>query len=351
MNIALIIIGILLFNFIIIAHEWGHFTTAKHFGVKVNEFALGMGPKLLSVQKGETTFSLRALPIGGYCAMEGEDKESQDPKAFETKKAWQKMIIIAAGAIMNLILGFLITLIILVQSNNFNSNTISKFEDNAISQSSGLQIGDEIIQVDSTHIFTNRDLSFAIATSKNDTFDMKVKRNGDIVDVPDVNFKTSVNESGKKTIKLDFLTTKIEKNLFTLLKQTFLDVVSNVQIVWTSLIGLLTGKFTLNQMSGPIGIASAIGKVTNEGLKIGILSGINNLLSLIAMITINLGIVNLLPLPALDGGRLVFLLFEFITGKKVDPKYEGWIHICGFALFILLTIIISFHDIMRLFKG
>lgn len=308
-----------------------------------------MGPKLLSAKKGETTFSLRAFPIGGFCAMEGEDEASDDERAFETKKAWQKMIIIAAGAIMNLVLGFLITLIILVQSNGFVSNTISRFEDNAVSQSSGLQVGDEILMVDSTRIFTSRDLSFAISTSKTLKFDMKVKRNGEIVNIKDVSFKTSENENGKKVITIDFSTEKIEKNFFTLLRQTFLDVISNVQIVWSSLIGLLTGRFALNQMSGPIGIASAIGKVTNEGLKLGILAGLNSLLSLIALITINLGVVNLLPLPALDGGRLVFLFFELVTGKKVDQKYEGWVHLCGLALFILLTIIISFHDIMRLF--
>lgn len=348
MSILFIIIGIILFNLIILAHEWGHYFSAKSFGVKVNEFALGMGPTLCKIKKGETTFSLRALPIGGFCAMEGEDEKSSDPRAFERKKPWQKIIIVAMGAIMNLVLGFLITLIIFCQSNNFASRTISKFADNAISAASGLKVGDEILKVDSTSIFTYKDLAFALSIDRKPEFDFKIKRDGEIIDLKNVKFNVVNTENGQSATQIDFYVSPIEKNFFSLISQVFLDTISTVQIVWSGLIGIITRRFPISGMSGPIGIASAIGQATSEGLKTSIMTGFNSLLSLMAMITINLGVVNLLPLPALDGGRLVFLFFELITGKKMNPKYEGWIHAFGLALFIILMLFISYSDIMRL---
>ncbi len=348
MTILFIILGILLFNLIILAHEWGHYFSAKSFGVKVNEFALGMGPTICKIKKGETTFSLRALPLGGFCAMEGEDEQSSDPRAFERKKPWQKIIIVSMGAIMNLVLGFLITLIIVAQSTNFASKTISKFSDGAVSQQSGLKVGDEILKIDSTSIFTYKDLAFALSIDGKPEFDFKIRRNGEIIELKDVKFNVVTAENGKSATQIDFYVTPIEKNFFSLINQVFLDTVSSIQIVWSGLVGIVTGRFALSGMSGPIGIASAIGQVTSEGLKTSIIVGLNNLLSLMAMITINLGVFNLLPLPALDGGRLIFLLFELITRKKMNPKYEGWIHAFGFALFIILMLFISYSDIMRL---
>lgn len=348
MNILLIILGVLLFNLIILAHEWGHYFTAKSFGVKVNEFALGMGPTLFKLKKGETIFSLRALPLGGFCAMEGEDESSNDPRAFEKKKPWQKIIVVAAGAVMNLLLGFLITLLIMAQNTHFASRTVSKFSDNAISQNYGLKVGDEILKVNGTSIFTYKDLAFELSADGKSEFDMKVKRNGEKIDLQNVKFNTIDTDTGKSSIQIDFYVEPIERNFFSLIRQAFLDTISTVQIVWSGLIGLITRRFAFREMSGPIGIASAISQATSEGLKTSLIAGLNNLLSLIAMITINLGVVNLLPLPALDGGRLIFLFFELITHKKINPKYEGWIHAFGLALFIILMIFISYADIMRL---
>ncbi len=350
MNILFIIIGILLFNFVVIAHEWGHYFTAKSFGVKVNEFAIGMGPKIFKIQRGETLFSIRAFPMGGFCAMEGEDEKSEDTKAFDTKKPWQKIIITAMGAIMNFILGFLITLIVMMQRNAFISTTISKFSENSLSQSSGLQIGDKITKVDGTPVFTYKDIIFVLSLSEKTYFDICVERNGEKINLSNVEFGTEENQSNSKKPSIDFSLKTTEKNFFTLISQTILENMSAIQITWKSLLSFITGKISLNLMSGPIGIASAMGQATSEGLKTSFMMGLNNLLSLIAMITINLGIINLLPLPALDGGRLVFLFFELITGKKVNQKYEGIIHTIGFILFIILAIFISYNDILRLLK-
>lgn len=350
MNIILILIGILLFEILIISHEWGHFVTAKTFGVKVNEFALGMGPKIFSVQKGETNFSIRILPFGGFCAMEGEDQTSSNPRAFNNIKPWKKMIVLAAGATMNLIFGFILTLVITAQSNSFISTTISSFAENSVSQTCGLQEGDEILKVNGTHIFTPKDISFTILTSSENSFNFKVRRNGQKTEIKNIEFEEVEKEDGTKSLKIDFKLSKTPKSFLTVIKEAFLDMISTVQITFLSFLGIIIGKFSLKDASGPVGMVSMMGAATSKGLEISLLAGINNLVSIVALIAINLGVMNLMPLPALDGGRIVFALFEQLTGKKISEKYEGIIHTIGFILLILLIALITFHDIIRLFK-
>ncbi|MBR2579340.1 MAG: site-2 protease family protein [Clostridia bacterium] len=348
MNILLIIIGLILFDLIVVIHEFGHFFWAKKFGVKVNEFALGMGPKILKFQKGETLFSWRLFPLGGFCAMEGEDEVSDNPRAFDTKPAWQRAIIIAFGAIMNLVLGFVMMLFLLAPNKQFASTTVSKFNDDARSSQTGLQVGDKIIKVDGVKIGTYKDLSFNLIADGKSNFNLEVIRQGEPVRLEGVQFETVKPENGRAATKIDFYVEPTENNFFSLIRQSFLDTVSTVKTVWASLIGMVTGRFSVREMSGPIGIVSVIGEATNEGLKRSVWAAIANIISLMAMLTINLGIFNLLPLPALDGGRLMFLIFEMITGKKVNPKYEGWIHALGFFLFIAFMLYISYSDILRL---
>ncbi len=329
-------------------HELGHFFWAKKFGVKVNEFALGMGPKIFKIQRGETLFSLRALPIGGFCEMEGEDADSNDPRSFGQKKAWQKFIIVSFGAIMNLVLGFIMTIFLLAQSPKFITTTIDSFGENSVSSTHGLMAGDEILSVNGAPIFTYKDLYFDLSIDEKNSFDIKVKRNGQTVELKDINFETVSTDNGKPATKIDFKLKTTDKNFISLITQTWYDTLSTVKIVWVSLVGIITGRFAVSNMAGPIGMASAIGKAASTGLETSVIDAINNIVSIMAMITINLGIVNLLPLPALDGGRLIFLLIEMITRKKINPKYEGLIHALGFFLFIALMIYISYSDILRL---
>ena len=354
MNVLMIIVGILLFDSIILAHEFGHFFWAKKFGVKVNEFALGMGPQIFKFKKGETVFSLRAFPIGGFCAMEGEDEETINAdgniseNSFKSKPAWQAAIIIAFGAIMNIILGFIMTIITLIPNKQFASTTISKFNSEAISCNSGLHVGDTITKIDNAKIRTYKDIGFNLLVDGKSTFDIEVKREGKTIKLENVIFKTETNSKGGTSTKLDFYVEPIENNFINLLKQSFLDTISTAKTVWSSLAGLVTGRFSMRNMSGPIGIASMIGEATNEGLKVSIWAAISNIMSLMAMITINLGIFNLLPLPALDGGRLLVLIFEMVFGKKINAKYEALIHMLGFIAFIAFMIYISYSDILRL---
>lgn len=345
-----------MFGFIIFIHEFGHFFVAKACGIKVNEFAIGMGPTLFHFQKGETRYALRLLPIGGFCAMEGEDEESDDDRAFNRKPVWKRALVVVMGAIMNVVLGLILMMIILGQQPYFASTTVSRFatgEDGAAvpTQESGLQVGDEIISVNGYAVMCDRDLSFALMTDKDFTVDMTVRRNGETVELPQVRFGTQTAEDGTVSMVLDFYVLPIEKNFGTMITQSFNYTVSTVRMVWASLIGLLTGQYGLNDMAGPVGVAQAIGQAASTGLEVNFAAAVNNILMIMVIFTVNLGVVNLLPIPALDGGKLVFLLIEGIRRKPINPKYEGWISAAGFALVIGLMLVVTFSDVLRLFTG
>ena len=346
-EVLLIIIGILLFELIVFVHEGGHFITAKLSGVKVNEFALGMGPKLIKFQKGETLYSLRLFPIGGFCAMEGEDSESDDDRAFGNKPVWKRMIIVVAGAVMNIFLGLIMMLIFLAPDKYFASNEIAVFTENATS-SQQLMIGDRLNSINGYGISTSMDLQFALATAKSNELDITVLRNGELKSFNQVKLPT-VEKDGKDIIHIDFKVKAIENNFANLLSQTFLTTCSTVKMVWASLIGLVTGQFGLNEVSGPVGMTSAISQATAAGLEKSFMDGFYNLLYVMIIITVNLGVVNLLPLPALDGGRFVFLLIESIRRKPIKPEYEGYIHAVGMLLLFAFMIVISIKDVIQLF--
>ena len=345
----LIIIGILLFELIIFIHELGHFITAKLSGVKVNEFALGMGPKIIKFQKGETLYSLRLFPIGGFCAMEGEDEESNDEKAFGTKPVWKRMIIVVAGAVMNILLGLVLMGIILAPNKYFASTTVATFTDNATSSQS-LKVGDQIKSINGYHISTSTDMSFAFATAKSNKLTMSVIRDGKQTELDNVVFPTVKSSNDTDIIQLDFKVEAIENNFGNLIVQTFKSTVSTVRMVWASLVGLVTGQFGFNEVSGPIGMTSAISQAAASGLESSFWDGLSNLIYVMMIITVNLGIVNLLPLPALDGGRLIFLIIEAIRRKPIKPEHEGYVHAIGMALLLLLMVVISINDVIRLFS-
>ena len=345
----LIIIGVLLFELIVLIHEGGHFVAAKLSGVKVNEFALGMGPKLFSFTKGETKYSLRLLPIGGYCSMEGEDEESDNPRAFGNKPVWKRIIIVAAGAVMNIILGLLMTLTMVLQQPYYASTTVSVFDENAVT-SDYIQVGDKLEEIDGYPIWNSMDIAFALGTCKNYEPNIKVNRNGQSIDLGNVPLYTYDN-NGKTTIARDFYVEPVDKNFLSVCGETIGQTVSTVRMVYASLVGLVTGKFGFNEMSGPVGVASAITTVASQGLESSFLDAFNNILYIMMILTINLGIFNLLPVPALDGGRLLFLLIELVRRKPVPQKYEGVIHGIGFALLMVFMLAVTFNDIVRLFTG
>lgn len=347
----LIVIGILLFGFVIFFHELGHFLLAKASGIRVNEFALGMGPKLFSFQKGETKYALRLLPIGGYCAMEGEDEQSDDQRAFGNKPVWKRILVVVAGGVFNIILGFLLMLIILGQQEVFATTQISKFTENSALQTAGAQVDDRIVEIDGYAVYTDRDLSFALALADPSAVSMKVERNGEKLDLGTFAMNSQETEDGKKVVSLDFYVQPEQRTVWGLVRRSAADTFSMARMVIESLKGIVTGRFGLNDIAGPVGTAQAISQAAGAGLAEGFGQAVSNIVLMIIMITVNLGIVNLLPLPALDGGRLLFLVWEGVTRHPVPAKYEGYIHAAGFVLLIGLMVFITFHDIVRIVQG
>lgn len=456
-TIALIVIGVLLFEFIIFAHEFGHFITAKRSGVQVNEFALGMGPKIFGFKRGETKYSLRLFPIGGYCAMEGEDEDSENPRAFVNAKIWKRMIIIVAGAFMNFVVGFLLMFIVIVQMPSYESTTVEQFVPYSYTANSGLEAGDKIVGINGYPIWNVRDLQFAIQTlqcvevdpasvtvykqdccsnaynicadivnnnellgreltddevnklvevlqngtskingveTKEEAYiilkdtidgyystlgitdktkyqypaieerdsrrrfmaDVTVERNGEKVELKELQFYSYYAteediENDKPSVSVDFYVETIDKNFGTVIEQTVSQTLTLAKTVWQSLIMLVQGRFSFNDLSGPVGITKAVSVVASEGLKTSFGDAVNNIIFIMALITVNLGVVNMLPFPALDGGRFVFLLIEAIFRKPVPRKFEYIVNGVGLAILLIFIAIISVKDIWQLITG
>ncbi|MBQ2848509.1 MAG: site-2 protease family protein [Clostridia bacterium] len=342
-----ILIAILFFGLIIMFHEFGHFIFAKLFKVQVNEFSMGMGPTLFKFKKGETKYSLRLLPIGGFVSMEGEDEESENERAFSNKPVWQRFIIVAAGGVVNLIMGVIIVAIMLCQSELIGLPQIHSFHENAVSSQHGLQVGDKIKKINGKKVFSEYDLSFLMARDKDGIIDFVVEREGEKINLDAVKFQT-VDNNGTLTIIYDFIIQGVEPGFLSVTQNAVLESVSIGRVVWISLMDLVTGQYGLSDLSGPIGTVSIIADAAQSATQ---QMDWTMLLMIMALIAINIGLFNLLPLPALDGGRLFFMAIELIFRKPVPKKYEGWVHAVGLVLLMLLMVVISFSDIMRLIKG
>lgn len=335
-NVWPYLVAVILFLGLIIVHEFGHFIAAKLLGVRVNEFAVGFGPKLIKWGKGETKYAVNLIPLGGYCAMEGEDESSTDKRAFCNKAPWRRFLIVVMGATFNLILGLILVAITLIPQKRFTTTTVSSFYENSVSSEYGLKEGDKIIKVDGRKIFTTYDLSYAFSNVEDGTVDITVKRDGQRVQLNGVRF-ASEKLDDITYLTVDFYVAGKEKTFLSFIGHTFDTSISYCAVVYRSLIDLITGRYGISAMSGPVGVTAAIGSAAKQNLL--------NLLPIMALITINLGLFNLLPLPALDGGRLVFILFEMIFKKPVPQKYEAAVHAVGFVLLIILMLLITFKDI------
>ena len=348
-----ILVAILFFAVIITIHEFGHFITAKLFKVRVNEFAIGMGPAIFKKKIGETLYALRLLPIGGFCAMEGEDGGSEDEHAFCNTAAWKRFIIVAAGATMNLILGLILVGIIVGGDKLIPTPQINYFYKDAASHESGLEEGDVIYRINGSRILTTRDLSYELLRDKDAIYDFVVIRDGEKVALENVRFDTYEDEDGTSNIVYDFTVVGKEKTVFNVVGSSFKESFSIVRLVWKSLFDLVTGRYGLHDLSGPIGTIKIIANAADEAAQSdqkGFLA-METLINIMAFITINLGVFNLLPIPALDGGRLFFILFEMIFRKPILPKYEKYVHAVGLILLFALMAVVSVNDIINLIRG
>lgn len=414
-----ILLAIVLFGLIIFIHEFGHFIFAKLFGVKVNEFALGMGPTILKKQGKVTKYAIRLFPIGGFVSMEGEDENSEDENAFCNKKLWQRMIIVVAGATFNILLGIVVCCFLVGSDQYVGTNQILQFHESAVSNSeNGLKENDKILKIDGKRVFSDYDISFLMQRNNTGKFHFVVERDGQKTDLPEVNFavRTGGNFSYNENCEISSLSAKIKKagleendkilkingeeiksqkdlisaigkdedhkidfvvlrnqgevsvkgvqlatvTVFDFIilgeEKTPLNVIgggfkyalSMSRLVYLSLFDLITGHYGLNDIAGPIGTVSVITDVAQESVQSADISG---LLMIMALITINVGLFNLLPIPALDGGRFFFMLVELIFRKPIPAKYENKIHTVGIILLLAFMAIIAASDIWKLISG
>lgn len=362
-----ILVTVLMFGFLIFIHELGHYLTARLCKVSIREFSIGMGPKIYGRVSKKTgiLYSLRALPIGGYVAMEGEDTESQDPNAFHKKKVWQRMLITVAGGFMNLLLGVILTFVYVLTFPKYYGNTVVDYPEFSYSNqcTEPLQIGDEILSIDGHSVRTGQEIVYELFRAGGDKkkvytdeeaekvmmkVDLTVLRNGEKIVLHDVVFPVGKDEGVSYGLR-DFYYNAEAKSLSSTFKNVGRQMRLNVKMVYESLFDLLRGRYGLNQISGPVGTAGVVGEALKNDATVSEGQSRNSFLYLFMIISVNLGLFNLLPIPALDGGRLFFQLIELIFRKPVPLKYEGMIHTVGLLLLLLLMAVITFKDIFGIF--
>ncbi len=349
--------AILLFSFLIFIHELGHFVAAKAFGVQVNEFSLFMGPALVQKKIGQTVYSVRCIPIGGFCAMEGEDGEGEtnNPHAFPNAAWWKKIIILVAGAFMNLVAGAVLLLAFFAPDQQFVVPTVSEVDPRcSFAGEAGIQPGDRIVSVDGEKVYVMSDFSMLLSLNPGDIHDLTVERAGKEVALNRLNMQKQdfKNEDGTVTQRYGFSFTVIQATPWETVKYTARNVVDCVRLVRLSLQMLFTGKAGVQDVSGPVGIVQQMATVADESGSA--YYAFLNLLYFGGFIAINLAVMNLLPIPALDGGRVVGValtaLIEGITKKKLNPKIEGYIHGAGMVILMILTVLLLFKDIFFAIK-
>ncbi len=350
-----ILVAILIFGVLILAHELGHFLAAKLFGVRVNEFAICMGPAIFQKKIGETTYSLRCIPIGGFCAMEGEDETSEDPGAFTSAARWKRAIILVAGSVMNFLVGLLILAVMYCTVSGFSTPVIVDFfEDCPYQGVEALQQGDQLYEIDGRRVYLYSDVGMLLSRNKTGVFDLTVKRDGKLVEFKDFEMTPRpYEENGETVYRYGLYFGYEDKTLLTVVKNTWYSALDFARMVWMSLEDLVSGLISVNDMSGPVGIVSVIAETGASSQTAG--AAAMNIAYLAAFIAINLAVMNMLPIPALDGGRVFFLVItaviERIFRKKIDPKYEGYIHAAGMILLLAFIAYVSFRDIWKLIAG
>ena len=359
--IVTFIAAVFVFSAVIAIHEFGHFMVAKLCGVQVNEFSIGMGPVLCKRVRKGTQYSIRALPVGGFVALEGEESpESRQaeenlsagsdgevsPAGIPLNEApvWQRALIMLAGAGMNFVLGFVVmAILITAQSEPITSKVLYQVEENALCGQTGLQAGDKILAVNGRRCFVANDILYELMRTEDYTADFTVLRDGKKVELPGVQFDTWQDDKGETHMSLGFTVYGIKKTPLNVLKEAGNSVLYYGRIIFASLSDLLRGRESINDLSGPVGIVTAIGQAASYGWQ--------DLLELLVLITVNLGIFNLLPFPALDGGKVVFLLIEGVTGHAVPEKIQSGLTVAAFALLFGLMIFATYNDILRLITG
>lgn len=353
--ILAIIIAILIFSFLIFIHELGHFIAAKLSGVQVNEFSMFMGPAIVKWQRGETQYSIRCIPLGGYCAMEGENEDTDNPRSFQKAAWWKRLIILVAGSAMNFLAGFLVFVGLFLPGDQIVDPQIVEFTDCCIfNHAEGLQEGDIFLELDGEKIYVSGDVGVILDLHPAVEHDVAVLRDGEKLTFENLTMgHTHLDEKGNEYMHYGFTYGHARQaNFLEKLRYAWNVTVDNIRNVRLSLQMLFSGDAGFKDLSGPVGIVAMMTDVATESDSVK--NAFLNLLSFGGMLALMLSVMNLLPIPALDGGRVVGLLLttgiEAITKKKFNPKYEGYIHAAGMILLLILMALILFKDVFVIFK-
>lgn len=343
-----ILIAILIFSFIILFHEFGHYFVAKRCNVRVNEFMLGLGPRLFGFHRGETLFSVHLLPFGGACVMEGEETDTEDDRSFLKKPAWQRFLVILAGPMANFILAYILSLV-LIGCTGITPAVVSKTMKNYPAEEAGLLSGDEITEINGYHVHFYQEIRAYTMMHPGKTLRITYRRDGrkettKLVPVYD-------SGTGGYLIGVQGGDTVRKAGFPEILADGFYEMKYLVYVTLGSLRMLFTGQLGLNDMSGPVGIVKTIGDAYEQSLAVSVFNAVMEMINLTVLLSANLGVMNLLPFPALDGGRLVFLIYEMITRKKAPEKVESAVNLTGFVLLMGFMIVVMGNDILKLFKG
>lgn len=332
-----LISSLLVFLLVVMLHEFGHFTVAKLSGIKVNEFSIGMGPKIYQKQKGETFYSLRALPIGGYVAMEGEEENSHDPRSFNNVSIVKRMAVVLAGAFMNFVLAF-IAFTLIFSIVGYGSNEIEKVISNSPADKAGIQSGDLIIKINENKVKNIYDINSIISKNQKEEMDFQINREGNILNV-----KIKPEYSEENQMYLIGITSKLDHSIIKSICLGADRTLEMSKMLLKSIKIMFSGSFKMEYLSGPVGVVQLIGSESSKGFL--------NFLQILGLISVNLGVFNLLPIPALDGGKFLFLLIEALRGKPIDEKIEQGLSLIGISLLFSLMIYVTiFNDIGRLFN-
>ena len=350
-----IAVAILAFGLLIAVHELGHFTAAKLLGVRVNEFAIGMGPKILKKQGKETLYSLRILPFGGFCAMEGEDAQSADARSFGAQKRWRRVVILAAGAFMNLVAGFLIVIILTSSATDFAGTTLTDLADWFPNEGeNGIMVGDTIVSLNGERLYYIEDFKTFMSLNKGDTVDLVIKRYGEKITLRD--FPLTPREymtDGEPVLRYGLTFNEIPATFGQKLKYSCYTTMNYVRLIRVSLAQLFSGAAGIRDLSSPVGIVSVMNDIGKAAPTFG--AAIARIASLTAFIAVNLAVMNMLPIPALDGGRILFLFItlaiEKITRRRLNPKYEGYINTAAFVLLMGLMVFTLVNDVVKIIGG
>jgi len=350
-----VLFAILLFSILIFIHEFGHFAAAKLSGVQVNEFSMFMGPALWKKQIGETLYSVRLVPIGGYCAMEGEDEDTDNPRSFQKAAWWKRLMILIAGAAMNFLLGVILMVIVYLPAQQVVEPVIASFEAySTVNGEDGLQEGDRILELDGEKIYVQSDFSLILGLNPGEYHSLVVQRDGQKVEIPNLRMEKHevIREDGSTQLLFGMNFTLQELDFVGKLEYAWRQCLDTVRLVRLSLQMLLSGQAGLSDMSGPVGIVQQMSTVAQSSPTRQ--AALLNMLYFGAFLGINLAVMNLLPIPALDGGRIVGVLIttavEAVTRKKINPKYEGYLHGAGMLFLLGLMAVVMFKDIFYLFR-